>query len=93
MSGHTPGPWSFDKYWRIVDPQGKPIEVTNVSLPCGHVPATHVAWANSALFVAAPDLLEALKQIIDSLPQRRDWLDPVIEAMAKDAIAKAEPKS
>jgi hypothetical protein len=34
-------------------------------------------------------LLYALQQIIGDLPANRDWLDPNIERMAKDAIAKA----
>lgn len=29
-------------------------------------------------------LAQVLKQIIDSLPQKRDWLDPDLERMAKD---------
>jgi hypothetical protein len=36
------------------------------------------------------ELLYCLQQIIQDLPTRRDWLDPVIEQMARAAIAKAE---
>jgi hypothetical protein len=36
------------------------------------------------------ELLYCLQQIIQDLPTRRDWLDPVIEKMARAAIAKAE---
>jgi hypothetical protein len=43
----------------------------------------------AALLSAAPELYEALSQIISDLPTRRDWLDPVLEKMAKAALAKA----
>jgi hypothetical protein len=36
------------------------------------------------------DLLTALQLIIRDLPTRRDWLDPVVEQMALDAIKKAK---
>jgi hypothetical protein len=36
------------------------------------------------------ELLYCLQQIIQDLPTRRHWLDPVIEQMARAAIAKAE---
>lgn len=50
--------------------------------------------ANARLIAAAPDLLFALKRIVTELPAKRDWLDPEIEAFAKDAIAKAtQPES
>jgi hypothetical protein len=42
------------------------------------------------LWAAAPELLFALKRLVDELPTKRDWLDPLLEAIAKDAIAKAE---
>lgn len=35
---------------------------------------------------------EVLKRIIEELPHNRDWLDPTVERMAKDAIAKSEGK-
>ena len=34
-------------------------------------------------------LMEALSQIIGDLPQRRDWLDPDLEAFAKSALTAA----
>lgn len=45
--------------------------------------------ANAQLISAAPDLYEALNRIIAELPSNRDWLDPVLEAQAKDALEKA----
>ncbi|HBC94336.1 MAG TPA: hypothetical protein DCZ10_15915 [Pelotomaculum sp.] len=46
--------------------------------------------ANARLIAAAPDMYEALKRIMDELPAKRDWLDPVSEQMALAALAKAE---
>ena len=34
------------------------------------------------------DLIEALRRLIGELPIRRDWLDPVTEAIAKNALRK-----
>lgn len=34
-------------------------------------------------------LMEALSQMIGDLPQRRDWLNPVLEASAKHALSTA----
>lgn len=45
------------------------------------------------LITAAPDLYAALKAIIDDLPISRDWLDPVNERWAKDALKKARGES
>lgn len=33
-----------------------------------------------------------LKQIVDALPSRRDWLDPSLEALARDRIRDAEAR-
>ena len=35
------------------------------------------------------EIVEALKRIIDDLPQNRDWLDPMVERIAKEALRKA----
>jgi hypothetical protein len=47
-------------------------------------------YADSKLYAAAPDMLEALERIVTDLPSRRDWLDPDIEKLARAAIAKAK---
>jgi hypothetical protein len=38
----------------------------------------------------ASALLYCLRRIINELPANRDWLDPALEAAARDAIANAE---
>lgn len=53
----------------------------------GEIEATLVADAR--LISAAPELLEALTRIMAELPTNLDWLDPHLEAEAKNAIAKA----
>lgn len=39
-------------------------------------------WKTSLL--AGAEALEVLEQIIHDLPAKRDWLDPVLEARAKE---------
>jgi hypothetical protein len=48
--------------------------------------ATHAAEVSAALLAGA-EALECLKDIMESLPDKRDWLDPVTEAKAKEACA------
>lgn len=98
---HTPGPWTILKQetelgnnLTIVAPDPgdpQPWYVAEVYKECGQVPEEEVD-GNANLIAAAPDLLYALKQIVQDLPANRDWLDPVIELAAKDAIAKATGK-
>ena len=74
----------------ITRPDDNGFEVTLTRL-CGFTlqgePEFYPTKAN--LHKAAPDLYEALRRIMDELPQKRDWLDPVLEQEAKAALAKA----
>lgn len=45
--------------------------------------------ANAHLISSAPELYYALQSIVDDLPSSRDWLDPVIERTAREALKKA----
>jgi hypothetical protein len=49
--------------------------------------------ANARLIAAAPELLYALSQLLGALPAKRDWLDPMVEAVALDAVQKATGSS
>lgn len=49
--------------------------------------------ANANLFAASKDLFNALERIIAELPSNKDWLDPVLEAEARDALKKARGQS
>ena len=44
---------------------------------------------NAQLISASPDMYYALTQIMADLPSNKDWLDPVIEKMANEALKKA----
>jgi hypothetical protein len=103
VSGHTPGPWtvveSSDKrqqgYIRCAHkfaPEAEEcIAVARVTQRCFDRATTD---ANARLIAAAPDLLEALRRLADSISYDRD---PAVEPYfreplkaARAAIAKAE---
>jgi len=46
----------------------------------------------AAALLAGAEALEILKQIIEDLPTKRDWLDPVLEKRAHAALARLEGK-
>ncbi len=88
---HTPGPWN-----KVTNSSGRTYRVEG----CGETVASFPIMgtsidvqeneANARLIAAAPELLQAITQIINDLPQRRDWLDPALEQYARAAIAKAK---
>ena len=93
QTNHTPGPWT-------VDPNGSYInyhnEVVGTSFFLIHERFVDEfkkeQAANMALIAAAPDLLEALINIISWVPGREKWhTDAPIDAVekARAAIAKA----
>lgn len=108
MSKHTTGPWVFDPentgqtydvgygIYSYPDPQGW-AGPTVAQIPlrsCGRVPVSEEeAKANARLIAAAPDLLAALKALIET--DRHDLTDkrPCDScSAARAAIAKAEGK-
>ncbi len=42
--------------------------------------------ANAVLIANAPALHYTLKQLMDALPDNRDWLDPTLEKMARELL-------
>lgn len=97
MSGHTPGPWHID----YAAAGGGNIQSVNG-------PVANTRWfgntqkealedfANARLIAAAPDLLEALKDLARSLSDSdEDGLTEYADVMvaARSAIAKAEGRS
>ncbi len=83
MSGHTPGPWTVRAGSFPDDASEAMVVAYEIVMPKGPV----ISKANADLIAAAPDLLEALKRLID--PNNPEpW--PVVEARARKAIAKAE---
>ena len=89
MSEHTPGPWHAplsDGHARSIvwakEPHGGPVATICVTDP------DDTQTANAHLIAAAPDLLEALRAVIEYMP-----LKPHVNSAynrAQVAIAKAE---
>lgn len=91
MTTHTRGPWRIGgddgSIW-VRPLRGNVICDLIARDTCN--PATEEDMANANLIAAAPELLEALKRIVEDLPAKRDWLDPAVERAAKEAIRKAK---
>lgn len=91
MSGHTPGPWfitgSMTKYVEARIP-GRMIQEVAA---CGPTAADdgygEQQMANARLIAAAPDLLEALSEVVEWL-EHGDHAGPM-HSKARAAIAKA----
>ena len=86
MSKHTPGPWRFephsvDSNYMLIYCSNTPGEGDNVRGYCGA--------ANARLIAAAPDLLEALRQMCDRWEPDCDGADRRMWKAAHAAIAKA----
>lgn len=91
---HTPGPWKVGQYlgqlsaWCVhmdAGDKGRGIDV--VEAVCGI--SAEQRLANARLIAAAPELLHALQQLIDS-GDVRDAAEKGAVSMARAAIAKAE---
>ena len=79
MSGHTPGPWKADQNFIWAEEAiGHYIiaQVLEESLP-----------GDPALLAAAPEMLEALRQLVGCSPESMG--DPSPHDLARAAIAKA----
>ena len=93
MISHTPGPWranyrnspSGEWFDGVVGPDGERIRVDGLTLTSGPV-----ARANSVLIAAAPDLLEALQEVMEAhaVPSSICAERPAYDK-ARAAIAKA----
>lgn len=83
-SRHTPGPWSWwtSNSWRRLSAVGDgDVLCPMVSVSDGH-PDLLVSEANARLIAAAPELLEALVRVVDSMPFG-DEPEYAIKAIAK----------
>lgn len=106
MSGHTPGPWSVGYRGldivcvnEKIGGSAKLFDVRGWGYLTGHghgalgldaVTAEKIQMANAALAAAAPELLEALKRILDA-NQGKDFRDA--HQAARAAIAKSEGRT
>jgi hypothetical protein len=82
VSDYTPGPWSLEDSDHIHGPGGY------------HVTSLIARGADARLIAAAPDLLEALEQLINATdtydrPIAWAWGDGEPLTQAREAIAKA----
>ncbi|MEQ9888888.1 hypothetical protein ABRP55_20405 [Pectobacterium zantedeschiae] len=110
MSGHTKGPWFVNKKNNIQVTGNMNVIQTHGDDCLGYHIAYATGWednkenaaeakCNASLIAAAPDLLEALRQLYDMVEDcmyenRRDWKDanhPM--SLAKSAISKAKGES
>lgn len=78
----TPGPWTGKDNFRGVVLSGE-----GLSLSCGF--ASEEAKANGKLALAAPDLLEALQQLLEDVCSNNDSLLGYRVDEARAAISKA----
>ncbi len=97
---HTPGPWKHDDiYGLIVTQDGAEIAACHA----GRTGGKSETVPNARLIAAAPELLEALKQLLDDYSDATDCCDPNCDCEGNDskkrlaklataAIAKAEGK-
>lgn len=80
---HTPGPWKWDQ----------PSVFNAAGIPIAHI-FNHLdpkeKEANAQLIASAPDLLEALKSVLDELPQSMYPKNLKYMQKAIAAIAKAQ---
>jgi hypothetical protein len=93
MSEYTPGPWvlyadtpSVDPNWHIVTNASRMRVVCNVHIE----PSNAVDLANARLIAAAPELLAALRKLIDFQAETKHAVPLVYLEAARAAISKAE---
>ena len=92
---HTPGPWAISQYRSPVSFRAEIYQVGGASETVAVV-SDHLSHleidalsANAALISAAPDMLAALRYVID-WKEGSAWDADTARAMVKAAIAKAE---
>ena len=96
MSKFTAGPWMITKVCDLPD-GGKWIDVSDGAYELPLVSVRHKDHeANAALIAAAPDMYEALRNMLASAIPGMNWTDEigqVILEQASAALMKAEGKS
>lgn len=93
MSGYTKGPWKWwtsNSFRRLSGPDGKDggVLCPTVSRNDGH-PDLIVSKADMALIESAPDLLEVLEYIRDSIAQYGSYKPVNLDGIS-DLIARAK---
>lgn len=93
MSAHTPGPWTVDHYLPGQSGDGQlHICGDERRIPLAVLDPDDIeAEANARLIAAAPEMLEALRQITAYVVERDSCLDAkAVARVAVAALAKAE---
>lgn len=94
MTEHTPAPWRYQREV-TVKPGGKPqvtFEIYTATGKFGH-PASCDLEADARLICAAPDLLEALKRVLQfEASFGENDIDDIDREYANAVIARAEGK-
>lgn len=94
MSGHTPGPWALRKGGGFEDATGRRVEHSScwIEGAWGGGDGTDRSLANDRLISAAPEMLEALERIVDSVARTSsgDVCQTDDFDAARSAIAKAK---
>jgi len=94
MITHTPGPWTLHEYHGHVTLKGQcghDAIINTMGHSCSNPDLYDEEQANARLVAAAPELLEALKRVMDALAY--EGVDEDFEAQYAEgeaAIAKAE---
>ena len=98
-SKHTPGPWSIGNLASYDGYTGQPYRnvwarqgeaATVIARAIRRHGETNDVDANAALIAAAPELLEALEEIMKQTDQRSNYLIDHVYLIAAAAIAKAK---
>ena len=95
MTNHTPGPWYVVRTLTSslsIAASPKYTLIATVYGAAFHA-GPYVAEANARLIAAAPDMLEALRTIVEYGPQSGMKADAPMLIAARAAIAKAEDRS
>jgi len=98
MTGHTPGPWEWDRALEITHDGGLR-RIADVADHTGVESMPETRWqANALLMAAAPELLAALEDIVPQFESRIIWSGSnpeyaaAVTSEARAAIAKAKGK-
>ena len=93
MSNHTATPWKISDVgagFEIDDALDRPVAQVFERYSKSNEDRRKIAAHIVRCVNSHGALLEALSQIVDALPTRRDWLDPVLEKIARAALAAAK---
>ncbi|WP_236209875.1 hypothetical protein [Pseudomonas tohonis] len=96
MSKHTPGPWGLSSKAPHIIKQYDIFGETSVQVcsasgypNSAFFPSEEEAQGNASLIAAAPELLEALTELLDALDRNGSCSYERIREAGRDAVAKA----